>query len=197
MNVTCLPALRAALAQPSRTENRIAASCPPANSVSSRYATSPTWMGLAGGELRLPLGHAPIATERLVSVEVALGPHDILATPITSARLAVHTIGIWTANLRFLSALPRALALASLASSRGRTPTDRACARRWFTPSRSSRAGSRTESRSGTTVERVEFGGAMLARMCLAELSHIGIIPLEEKWCEVAAKRLSQEVLAL
>ena len=195
VNVTSLTAFRASLAQSAGAENRFSASCPPANAIGAGNTASPPRMGLASSELRLPLSHAPVAAERLFAVEVALRPGNVLAAPFARTSLTTRPRRVRAPSLCPLGAFPRALFLASLSGSGGGLSALGTEAFRWFAPAGPERALVGAPSRIGPSVLRVVGRLARLTRTRLGELSHVGILSDEEKWCEVAAKRLAQGVL--
>lgn len=161
-----------------------------------RGSSAPAWMGFTVDELRLPLRETCGTTKRSRAMEIAHGAVNVLPTPVTRARLPVGCGGVRPPLFGDLGALPTALLLAALARTCGRLAAYRAKPLTGFPPSFSQRAGVGTSETTGP-IRRVELLSAGFAQPRLVHLSHISIVPREERWAEAGVKRLAQMVMPM
>ena len=162
----------------------------PTNAIGTGRATLPSGVQRPA-EVGVPFASAPLATKRNFGMKVAGSPGDALLTYSAESSFLIHPGRICTATLRHLCTCPRTLFLASLSRAGRRLPTYRADPCRGFTPPRRGGAPPRAVLRSRTAVVRVKRAVTVLTQQRLVQASHSAILPREEKWCEVAAKRLS------
>lgn len=170
---------------------------PPSDSVSSWCPALPSRMGHSNHKLRLPFSHTGSRAERLVRVKVGGSTAERLEALSTCLGDAIASAWIGLADLRCHAARKRTELLVSLASACGWLTTHRACQRLGRSPSVEQITLRRAEGLGWPSVVRTE----LIAALCAVARfigSHINIIAqIEEKYCEIAAKRLAQEVLAL
>jgi hypothetical protein len=169
----------------------------PSHAVTARRSTSPSRVLFAVGKLRSPLSHASVAAKHAVGVEVAARPVDGLAAPFTWLRLSAAAGDIWLAGLRRHPAREGAKTLTSLSRAACGLTTGLACRNRGSAPSRQQITSAGTEPLFGPSVLRRILGVALLAIPALCCMFHKAIISHEERYCEIAVRRLAQEVLPL
>lgn len=119
---------------------------------------------------RLPFSHTEIIAKGLFAVEVGSRASNRLPAPIARLSRSIRTTWVWPTTLAFLSAIPRAILLIEFARTLARLPAYQA---RWFN-GLSSHISSITDY---TQKSR--------------------LIEIEEKYCEIAAKRMSQLVFPI
>lgn len=195
MNVSRFSSLASLTPTSSAQIEGIFPGCAPTHTIRSRGATLPSGARFPGHELGLPFGHTPVSAEDAVGMEVARWPGNVRAAPLTRTGLAVSASRVGAPNLCALCTLPGTDLLGSLPRAVGRLSTNHARPLGRISPPRAQVTGARTEARAGPPVLRVEGAAAPLAVKCDVGVSHTGIISLEERYCEVATNRMSQEVL--
>lgn len=168
----------------------------PANPIASRCSALPAWMRLATLKLGLPFSHAGSIAECQRGVKISGRPSHALPAPVAKPRDAVRPPRIWPSPFGLLCAYKGAIFLSILGAG---LATDAA---RWlrlrFAPSVFQVARSRAESAIGTAIQRMVLRAASLARLHGIWIYHTVIIPhseIEERYCEIAVKRLAQSVL--
>lgn len=188
-----------------RPSKCLLASLKPIQSILSRSATLPTRMVFTTSKFRLPFSFTSVVTESLLSMKAASWTSNVFTTPRTLFCNQIRTTFVWFSYLAFYPAFNRAEQLATLTSIRN-IPTALATMVRWcFTPSSHPITFERTILGILATIKWVKCLPAYLARICNSIYSpifttHTYIIPqleIEEKYCEIAAKRCSQSVMKL
>lgn len=165
----------------------------PANAIGARRTTTPTGMGIGNIELRLPFSHATPATKRSLRVKVTSSPAYFFPAPFTQASCLIASFRVSATYFGFLGALPTACLLRTLASAGSWLATHNANTVLATTPTGLQIATRRAISRIISSVLRVKGLAATLAVSRNVGVLHSLIIPLEERYCEIAAKRLQQE----
>ena len=170
----------------------------PANPIGARNAAFPSRVKRTNVELGLPLSHAVISAKNAIRVEVTRRSRDRIAAPVAWLRHSVGSTRIRSSQLGELSAFRRAKPLAPAASLELAT-ADIARRDHTLTPSCCEVAVTRTITAASPSVFGVEVIAALFADANLFAL-HTPIlsrIEIEERYCEIAARRLEQQVLPL
>ena len=169
----------------------------PADAVCLWCPAFPSRMSQSDHKLRLPFSHAGTGTEWFFGVEISRSAAKVFEALSACLSDAIASSRIWLPNLRSHAAGKRAKHLAPLTSARGWFAARRARRLLSSSPSVEQIAPGRTESLSRSAVLRAKL---LIALCAVARFfgSHVNIIAqIEEKYCEIAVKRLAQEVLAL
>ncbi len=174
--------------------------CIPSDPIAARRPALPTGVSRADVVLRLPLGHAGTRAEQPVAVKVGCWATEILTTPLATLRRAITSTRIRLTLLPLNTALHGAQLLRALACTRRWLATDQAGALHWFTPPCPQLAGWRAIClgllRAPTVLGMIRLPATFaIARYC--HVLHTRIISQQERYCEIAARRLSQQVLHL
>jgi len=136
-------------------------------------------------------------------MEISRRPYDILSTPIACFRNKIRSSWVRFSNFPTLATLKRTINLIPFAGAYRWFSTDRAYI--WwlfFSPSIYQIASIRTKSLIFPTIIRVKKVATVLTDFCFREFPHNHIIDtnarksieIEERYAEIAARRLAQEV---
>jgi hypothetical protein len=190
--------LPATFASPTGPRDSLSACGFPTDAIGTGSAALPAGMRLAPHELRLPFGHAPARAEEPLTVKVACGPTEFLTTPLTDAHDLTALSEVRLSSLRLGSAFQRAISLLSLAGTLSRLAANSTDGTEVVSPTGFQIACHRAITLVGPTVLRVIRFVAVFAVARLFAF-HALIIPqqIEERYCEIAAKRLQQSVMRL
>lgn len=173
----------------------------PSNSISySRDSPLPSRVRFSNSKFRLPFCHTFITAKSAFSMEVRYGARNVFPTPVARARFNIRSAGVGLPGLGGYSAFKRTESLMPLPCAYGRFTTMLAERRFLFPPARIEIARGRTKTLIRASIERVKWLSAIDAIPCLGFLFHIPIlsdIEIEERYCEIAARRLAQAVLPL
>ena len=198
MNVTRL-AFLAPLAYAARTLHRTQSSHTPSNPVGSGGSPLPAWMADAVHEFRLPFCHATVRAKRLVAVKITGRPAEFITAPCAYLCDAIRPAGIGSPDLCGNTTRHRAIFLRALACVRYVIAAKLALIGLSGAPTIGELTLARTEGLwffRPTAIQRVKGLSAMFTIARLVT-SHTYIIPHNERYCEIAARRLSQEVMAI
>ncbi len=163
----------------------------------------PSWMVCLPNVFGLPFRHTFIITECFYSVKIGLGAVNSIAAIITYFCGTIRSFWVGLTGSSLYGAFKRAINLISFACAICWFSANSAYRRNAiFSPSARKIAFSRTEMLIWPTIQRVKFIAAFLAYTLLCKFLHVIIITqysllsrIEEKYCEIAANRLRQEVL--
>lgn len=172
------------------------ASCKPTDAIGARSAAFPARVSRTDVELRLPFSHTCSATKWLFAMEVGRRSAEYLATPFTHLCNSVPALWPRATGLIFDPTLKRTIDLRPFAGSSGRLTADPTDRKRIVAPTGLEVAFYGTVTLIGPAVLRMVILVAILA-VARFFTFHIHIIPQEERYCEIAARRLSQGVLPL
>ena len=179
----------------------------PADAARPRGSALPPGVSIPNDEFRLPLSHAVVIAECLVSTKVGCRPRNIFATPVTCFCDPVASAGVRASCLGLLRTLARAVCLIAFAGAGTWFPAD---ATLWtcggWPPSGTQIALPGTVLRIGTAVVGVKRLAARAAQSGFCCLSHEAkrtslppvlqeTIEIKEEYCKITANRLRQEVL--
>lgn len=166
----------------------------PADAVGSRRGTLPPGMGRSDAELGLPFCHASISAEHPFAVEVAGRSGYVFAAPLARVGFKIASAWVGSPGLPRHAARERTEPLSALARAIGRRAArlTHRCGR--GTPTVLQIAGRRTEplglaiaGKRPAAPNTMAFHLPIIA--CLREI--------EERYCEIAARRLDQMVLPM
>jgi hypothetical protein len=169
----------------------------PPDAITARRTALPSRMVFSVGELGLPLSHAAVVTKDTFRMEVARWASHLFAAPLARMRDKVASARIRRADLRRHATRERTEPLVSLSGTVGGFSTGLTFANGQFAPSRPQVTGARTEPLLGPSILRRVLVMALFAVAALGSVFHALIITHEERYCEIAVKRLQQEVLPL
>lgn len=169
----------------------------PSSSVCFRSAAFPSWVSYSNIEFRLPFSHAGPRAERLDGMEVSGGSAKFLEALGALLCDLVAPIKSRLPSLGCDTARERAKLLVSFPCTGGRFTTCRAERSFRSAPAIQEVTRWRTKYLFRSTIVRMKGVSALLTVSSFFAF-HAGIIThLEEKYCEIAVKRLGQQVLAL
>lgn len=167
----------------------------PADPIRTRRAALPARMSATGDVRGLPRRHAVNVAEHALGMKVTRGARHRSGAPVTRLCYLIRTTGIRLARLSNDAAIKRTESLGASAAHWSAAHITRA--RGASSPSVRKVAGTRTETTIRPSVLRVKVVPAILTLANLFAF-HGGSIPpieIEERYCEIAAKRLAQAVL--
>ena len=176
--------------------------CPPAPTA------SPRMMLLAAHVSTPPLRSACGVTKDALGVKVACRPNNGRSTEGAYLGFGVRCARVWPSNLCGVSACGRAQELRPLAGGHAKFTAHRTMARRCFSPSIHQIAAAATKPLVWPAVLGTVRLSALCACASLCFVFHATSkaeyrntikqnIEREERYCEIAARRMQQEVLAL
>ena len=154
----------------------------------------------------LPCSHTVVTAKRLFGMEVSRRPLNILTAPFTYFCNGIGSAWIRLSYFPFLPTFKRTVDLISFPGAYRGFTTDRAYRMLLFiAPSIFKVAGRGAKGLIVTAIMRMKISSALNALCCKAHVSHVFIIStivrmsrkIEEKYCEIAVRRLQQEVLPL
>ena len=173
----------------------------PSETISFRSASLPARMIFTTSKLRLPFCHTSPTAKDLLTVKVASRSGNIFTTPRAFFGDKIRTPAIRFAYLSLHPTFHRAIFLRPIACMGYILSTLRAISIGGFTPPSQEIALTRAiRSRILSAIFRMERLVTSLTIQGYPYSSHTYIIPQlerEEKYCEIAKKRLSQSVMKL
>ena len=173
----------------------------PSKTIACGSATFPSWVMFTYLKFRLPFCHTSPTTKHLLTMKVTSRAGNILTTPRAFFSKQIRTSAIWFAYLRFCPALQRTILLRPIACVCYILSALEAIS--FINLSPTSQEVTLTRAISScilSTIFRVKKLTAILTIQGYIKSLHTYIIPqkqIEEKYCEIAAKRLSQSVMKL
>lgn len=187
----------ASLANASRPLECLVSGAFPSNHICARRAALPSRMRFAFRKFRLPLSHAGARTERLDGVEVGSWSTKVLQALGALLRDSVSSAKIRLAYLVRNTTGERTKLLVSLPCTAGWLSACGAYRLFGSAPSVQQVTFSRTKCLLGPAVVRMKCTPAHCTVPRFFAFHSDILSQIEEKYCEVAAKRLCQEVLPL
>lgn len=168
-------------------------------------AAMPTRMGFAPNVLRAPRSLAPRRTKGKVAVKIRCGTRKPLAAPFTRLRLAIGSPWVRATPLATLSTIPRTISLVAAACARTRLAASQAlCGLLRLAPAVNEVTLPRTVALGRSPILRVIRLATSHACSGVGYFSHNESLSyfgqycnrtIEERYCEIAARRLEQGVL--
>jgi len=189
-------ALLATLTGATGPTNGLPASGFPADAVGTGNAPLPSRVRFAGHELRLPFGHAAARAKETLAVEIASGSAELLPAPFADVLDLTALSEVRPADLSLNPAFQGGVDLLPLASTLRGLAANGTRRGGVVPPSRLQVTGHRAISLLGPTVLRM-IGFAAVFAVARLFAFHIPVISqeIEERYCEMAARRLAQDVL--
>ena len=154
----------------------------------------------------LPCSHAIVTAKRLFSMEVSRRPLNILTAPFADFCNSIRPAWIRLSCFPFLPTFKRAINLISFPGTYRWLPADRANRMRLLIAPSALKVTSRgAKGLIVTAIMGMKIISTLDTLCCKAHVSHAFIIStivrmsreIEEKYCEIAVRRLQQEVLPL
>lgn len=171
----------------------------PSEAISFRATTFPAWVVNAILKLRKPFSFTLVITKCLISVKVTSRSGNIFSTPRALPCFKVTSTLIGSAYFTLFSTFSRAILLITLACASSWLPTYRTYIRLAFTKACQLLALIRTIALRWFRFTPIK--GMKLLPAIFTYLSNfhshtyiISQLPVEEKYCEIAAKRCQQQV---
>ena len=190
--------LAAAFAHSTTPLNRRQPGRPPSHAIASGCAPLPPWVSRPAVEFRLPFSHAGAGAKYKNGMEIALGSGDGFSAPVTRLCREVGPAGVGSPHLPFLGTSKGTVALRTLPRAVAGVAAYLADWHASRAPAVEEIARTRTESRRLLpAVLRMERLPALGAHKRYCSSPHGFIVPrkrIEERYCEIAVKRLEQEV---
>lgn len=175
----------------------------PSNTITSRTSTFPAWMSIFNNKLRLPFCHALIIAKNFIGMKIASWSCYWFTTPITWLCNQIRSFWVFPALFSYLGTLPRTINLISFSCAYGWFPTHRTKVYFSIPPSVLEKTITGTKILIRTTIIWVKRVATVFANSSFGVFFHTYIIntiakksiEIEEKYCEIAVRRLAQEVL--
>lgn len=167
--------------------------------------SSPSGMIFFYDIVRLPLCHTIIITKEFITMKIRCGAIDWLSAIITFLNNTVRPTWIRFSNLPRLSTFKRTIHLIPFPRACAWLPTDRAYwGRKFLTPSVFQITRSSTKVLVRSSIVRIKIVATLFALFNFINIFHeliinyiVIFVKIEEKYCQIAIKRLSQGVLPL